>query len=52
MVQFKRPSLIILSIGAVVALSALLMGYNGAKDILDSRAAGEEMASGICDAGV
>lgn len=52
--QFGRPSFIILSIGSVVAISAVLMGYNGVSDILKSRAAEvvESKAASICEAGM
>ena len=52
--QFRRPSFIILSIGSVVAISAVLMGYNGVSDILKSRAAEEveSKAASICEAGM
>eukprot|EP00903_Cladosiphon_okamuranus_P007707 g7469.t1 len=49
--KFQRPSFIILSIGSVVALSAVLMGFNGLHDILNPGAGGGE-DDGICSAGM
>ncbi|CAN0489779.1 unnamed protein product, partial [Hapterophycus canaliculatus] len=47
--QFKRPSFIILSIGSVVALSAVLMGMNGVHDLMFPGATSED--GGICSVG-
>lgn len=50
--QFKRPSFIVLSIGSVVALSAILMGMRGLLDIWSSHGMVEHGSSGICEAGL
>eukprot|EP00904_Undaria_pinnatifida_P001642 jgi/Undpi1/11479/HiC_scaffold_30.g13776.m1 len=51
--KFQRPSFIILSIGSVVALSALFMGINGASNLITAAIEGASASSesSICSAG-